>query len=342
MDTVTVLITGAGTTTALSVMKGLRGQDEVPIRIVAVDMNPECGGRYFSDAFHCIPRADSPDFIDALVEICRMEEVGLLIPIVDYEFVRLAEARQRFTAAGCEIVISSAETIRICNDKDRTHAFFADHGIPKPMFYPADTVVHQAPDELPFPLIIKPRSDGRGSIDVYKLDDAQDLAYWTRRVRDPLFEEYVEGREYTIDTLSDFNGRVIAAVPRERLEVKAGICYKGRTVRNLGLMNWGARIASALDIIGPANIQCRVTPCGDVKFFEVNPRFAATLPITIAAGVNMPLLQIKMAIGLPVAEPLAAFDEVTMLRYWDEIFVPVQKRPANLQPAIAMSRKVGR
>jgi carbamoyl-phosphate synthase large subunit len=321
MRDITVVVTGAGTTTALSAIKGLRDQRKVSVRIVSVDMNPESVGRYFSDAFYTVPRANSPDFVESLLEICRLEDARLLIPIVDYEFLPLSLAKERFGSQGCRVAISSETTIRICNQKDLTHFHFAEHGIPSPALYDADTVLHH-PESAALPLIIKPRLDGRGSIDVYKLETVEDLQYWGRRVHDPLFEECVEGREFTIDTLSDFDGRVVASVPRERLEVKAGICYKGRTTHEFDLVAWGVRVATSLGIVGPANIQCRVTAQGQVRFFEVNPRFGATLPITTAAGVNMPLLLLQMTLGAHVDERLGDFAEISMLRFWDEVFVP--------------------
>src|ERR1051326_8439365 len=121
MKRIHVLITGGGTVTCQSVIKGLRKQHEIETRITTVDANPDSTGRYLSDDFHVIPVAKHPDFIPSLLEICKREKVDLLIPIVDYEFLPIAENKRRFEEGGCRVAISDPETIRTCNEKDLTY-----------------------------------------------------------------------------------------------------------------------------------------------------------------------------------------------------------------------------
>ena len=49
-----------------------------------------------------------------------------------------------------------------------------------------------------------------------------------------IIQEYLPGKEYTVDVLSDLDGNSLLAIPRERIEVKAGISSKGKiTLMNL-------------------------------------------------------------------------------------------------------------
>ncbi len=50
---------------------------------------------------------------------------------------------------------------------------------------------------------------------------ADDLATALRRVDDPVIQQHVSGEEITIDVLGDLSGRVIGAVQRKRLKVRA-------------------------------------------------------------------------------------------------------------------------
>ncbi len=174
-------------------------------------------------------------------------------------------------------------------------------------------------ENLSYPLIVKP-ARGVSSIDVFRVKNAAELRNATDKVEIPVVQEYVEGTEYTIDVVSDMKCKLLAVVPRERVEVKAGISYKGRTVRDEQLIEQTGEIARALGIRGACNIQCRVRD-GRPIFFEVNPRFSGTLPLTIAAGVNSPLLLMKLAIGEKLDQIYYNFREgVYMARYWEEIF----------------------
>jgi carbamoyl-phosphate synthase large subunit len=318
MKSLRVLITGAGTVTCQSVIKGLRQQSELQIHITTVDANPMSAGRYLGDSFHIVPLASDPGFLNALLEIAKRESIGLLVPIIDYEFQKIAENREKFEGWGCRVAISSPETIATCNEKDRTYRFFMEQGVPTPATWLPPRLPGR--EEIPFPIFVKPRM-GRASIDVHKIGTLAEFDFMKGRVEDPIYQEFVAGEEYTIDTLSDFSRRVIGVVPRQRVEMKVGISYKGITVRDAEMIRLGKFIAEKAGIIGHANIQCFKTPQG-LKFFEINPRFSGTLPLTIAAGLNSPLLLAKLALGEEVQRAVDEFEEgLVMLRFWDEIMV---------------------
>ena len=59
---ITILITGAGTTTTLSVIKGIRQQKEFSVRVISCDKSDNVSGRYMSDRFYKIPSAEDPGF----------------------------------------------------------------------------------------------------------------------------------------------------------------------------------------------------------------------------------------------------------------------------------------
>lgn len=320
MRNITVLVTGVGATTGISVIKGLRQQDEFSVRVVGTDINPKkmIAGSHFCDGFYTVPLAVNKSYIPTLLDICEKEEVDLLIPIIDIELQLIAENVETFRSRGIRVLISDLETIRICNDKYLTHKFFKESGIPTP----ATLLPTEVDDfsKLDYPVFVKPR-DGVSSINTFKVEGEDDLKLYMQRVPNLLIQEYLEGKEYTTDVLTDIeDGRVITVVPRERLQTKAGISYKGRTCKDERLIAYGEKIAEKAGIRGPANIQCKIQ--GDeIKYFEINPRFSGGLPLTIAAGVNNPFLVLKMAKGEKIPDMISEFkDNLIMTRYWEEIF----------------------
>lgn len=316
----TVLVTGMGATTALSVVKGLRKQDTLPIRIVGIDTNQgnKIAGSFFCDAFYTVPRAVDDDYIQAVLQICEKERVNILYPIVDIELEIISANRNRFTEKGVYVWISDLATILTCNDKYRTYQFFKKNQIPTPATWLPEEIQFNK-TTISFPLIVKP-NQGVSSVDVYRVETEAEMQLAIARVKDPIIQEYIAGKEFTIDVLSDDNSKVIAVVPRQRLEARAGISYKGVTVRDERLIAYAKTIAEALEIKGACNIQCRMKD-NEPIFFEINPRFSGSLPLTIAAGVNGPLILVEITLGKFAVD--RAFDftaGIYMARYWEEVF----------------------
>src|SRR5262249_44959194 len=171
---------------------------------------------------------------------------------------------------------------------------------------------------LPYPVYLKPRC-GRASLDNFTADDADELHRAIRKVPDLIVQPLVRGVEVTIDTLSDLQGRFLAACPRERLEVKSGQAVRSRTFASPELEALARRAVEGLPIIGPANLQCFLTDDGP-RFFEINARFGAGTALSIHAGLNGPLALVRLAQGRRLPE-LCPRPGVLMLRYWQEVFV---------------------
>ena len=57
---------------------------------------------------------------------------------------------------------------------------------------------------------------------------------------------------------------------------------------------------------------------GVFKLLEVNPRFPGTLPLTGAAGVDMPKLMADELAGQNLPDGLLPFKELMVVRYWTE------------------------
>ena len=60
---------------------------------------------------------------------------------------------------------------------------------------------------------------------------------------------------------------------------------------------------------------------GRLALLEVNPRFPGSLPLTIAAGFDIPKLALGAALGERLA-PLQSFDEIAIVRHWEDVVIP--------------------
>ncbi len=315
---VNVMITSAGAGPAVAVIKALKMQQELDVKICAVDADPLSAGFYLSDSFHSVPLADSVDFLAAVLDICEKEQIDFIIPIFDKETPFFARNRKIFDECRTRILVNSLDVVEISNDKLRAYQFCLENGILAPRVYSKEELEE---DKVKFPLVVKPRC-GIGTKGVFYLRTKSDLNALNGRIgEDCLVQEYVDGIEYTVDSISDFDGNVLAAVPRQRIVVKAGQSVKAKTVGDEDLVEYGKQIAEKFRIKGPGCSQFKVRN-GEKYFIEMNPRYGTGISLTVAAGINMPLIHLKLAMGKEIKQSELEFKKnLVMLRYWEEIFL---------------------
>jgi hypothetical protein len=117
-----------------------------------------------------------------------------------------ARLRQVFGIPGLDV--GQAQRFR---DKELMKQALDDAGIRTPRHVAAHTVaeVWDAAETIGFPIILKP-IDGAGSADTYRIRDAEELKSVIPRLRHvPVVsvEEFVDGEEYTFDTIT-INGKI--------------------------------------------------------------------------------------------------------------------------------------
>jgi carbamoyl-phosphate synthase large subunit len=290
---------------------GVRGN------VITSDMNALSPGLYFSDRHYLVPLTTDKQYLPIVKSICFKERIHLLIPTIDDELPLFGAHADSFLEMGVRVAVSGAETGVICNDKLKTVEYLGGKGIPVPRTWLPHELVFE---NLRYPLFLKPRR-GRGSVGAYPINNETELRFFLNYVNAPVVQEFLPGREFTIDVLTDFEGRIISAVPRERLVVRSGVTDRGQTWNNPALLELGVRVAEALQIRGPANIQLKWhEDKGTV--FEVNPRFSGGINLTIAAGADFPAWLIEMRLGCPVRPALGKFtDNMLMTCYEAAIFL---------------------
>jgi carbamoyl-phosphate synthase large subunit len=308
---VRILITGAGGAAAISVWKSLDGQHELHM----ADMDPLAAGLYLvpADRRLIIPRGDSPELVPALFAACQARGIEALLPTVDAELAPVAAEQARFAAIGVQLPISPVGCLRICRDKQLLMEAVKGK-VPIPENEPLTPAV--ADRVTSFPRLVKPRS-GAGSRGVARIDSRDDLAA-VPMDGSFLLQEFLPGEEYSVDVYVARDGRVVGAVPRERMKIDSGIAIASRTVNLPEVVRSAVKTAEIIGIRGTANVQFKRAADGVFKLLEVNPRYPGTLPLTGAAGVDMPRLMADELMGKRLPDGLMPFRELMVVRYWTE------------------------
>jgi len=321
---VNVLIASAGRRGALvkCFKDTIKGMEKCNGKVISVDASPLASALYLSDKHYIVPRISDSNYINVLLNICMEENVKLIISTIDTELLILSQNKEIFEEKGIRIAISDTKVIEICNDKLKTFQFFKENNIPTVETFSYCQV--DKIEKLNYPLFIKPCS-GSASINTYKINSRKELDFFINYIDNPVIQEYAEGKEFTMDILADFNGKVLNVVPRERIEVRAGEINKGRTVRDEKIIEYVKNITEKLGAIGPVTIQC-FKKGNEIKFTEINPRIGGGYPLSFAAGANYPELLIRMVLGEKVVPRLGEFEEnLIMLRWEDAVFIREDK-----------------
>lgn len=285
-------------------------------RVVTTDINALSPALYFGHRNHIVPLTTDPDYIPIIQSICDVENIDLIVPTIDDELPLFGRLRPQFEANGTWVAVSSEATGQICNDKYRTWEFAATNGIETPRTRLALDVNY---DDVRYPVVVKPRN-GRGSIQVFTAHSETELRFFSQYVPDAVVQDYLDGTEFTVDVCSDFDGRVISVVPRERLLIRAGVSDRGITRRNRAVSEFARHVAESLQLVGPSNVQCmwngRTT-----SLIEVNPRFSGGISLTIKAGADFPAWLVQMRSGRSVRPQIGRFQEnLTMMSFEDSVF----------------------
>lgn len=282
--------------------------------VIGVDVSPTAVGLYLADEHYLVPRSDDPAFPSTLIDLARNHEVRLVVPTRDEELPVLANVRDEFLRAGVRIMVPSAETVEICQDKLRFAEFCARHGLGTPE-------IRTSPERGPFPVFVKPRH-GKGGKGAYPARSRAELDGALARLEgDAVVQEFVDAPEYTIDLFADFAGNIISVVPRQRILVVGGESYVSCTVKDARLRDEAIRLAKALRLEGHNTIQCFLQ--GDqVKFIEVNARYGGAAALGFAAGARTPRDLVRLVQGKEVRPHIDDFQEgLYMLRYTEDLFL---------------------
>lgn len=333
MISATVLVTSAGGSAALNCIRALRAQNEAQIRLIAVDASPLSAGLYEADARYIVPCIDAPDYIRSILTIGIKEAADVILPTFSTEIPIFAAEALQFQHHSIKLLISPLSTVLMFSNKWSTYRFLKRHGFSTP-----ETVLGgEAQPTLEYPLFLKPLI-GSGSKGCYRVDSESDLSFYTKRFSTGfVLQRYLKGNEITVDLLTDSESRVVAAVPRLRVRIRDGMAVVGRTMENAELLEQVERFASLSGIVGPANIQGFLMK---EKFVltDINTRFSAGgLSLTIASGVNTPLMAVMLALGQSVSPARTYQTNLWMIGSQSQTFIreskidTVKQYESNLQ-----------
>ncbi|MGZ4294924.1 MAG: ATP-grasp domain-containing protein, partial [Solirubrobacteraceae bacterium] len=212
-------------------------------------------------------------------------------------------------------------------DKYEAHLLLGRHGLPSP-----PTVLPGEPVPS-FPVMVKPRQ-GSGARSIHRADDARAAEFFVEYVQEPtMVQRLMDGPEFSIDCLSDLDGRCLNAIPRTMIESRGGESIKGTVIADAELIGLGRRVVESLGVRGPCTVQAFRDREIGLGITDVNTRFGGAFPGPMYAarpGHSYPELIVRMARGERVEPHIGDFRTgVTFTRYYWQLELDEQLKPTG-------------
>src|SRR5579862_930056 len=292
--------------------------------VVAAVPNPLAPAQYAAHHRISVPRIEDPGYVPALQALCEQFDVGAVVPLTDLDLEVLAHAR---LAGQLPAFVPDPEIARATFDKYEAHLLLARLGLPSP-----PTVLPGEPVPS-YPVMVKPRQ-GSGARSIHRADDAGAAEFFVDYVKEPtMIQRAMDGPEFSIDCLSDLEGRCLNAIPRTMIESRGGESIKGTVIDDRELVELGRRVVDALGCRGPCTVQVFRDAEIGLGITDVNTRFGGAFPAPMYAalpGRTYPELIVRMARGERVEPHVGEFRAgVTFTRYYWQLELDSQLEPTG-------------
>jgi predicted ATP-grasp superfamily ATP-dependent carboligase len=305
---VAALVTGAH---LRSVLAGVRGLGRAGIPVVALAPSRRAAGllsRYVRTAAVGPDALAQPSaFAARVAELCVRNCPVVVYPGQEAAIDALLHARVRHESV--RLAHPDGEGLEAVRDKRRLPALAEGAGLRTPATLSIGTARELRAAPPVTPCVLKPVASGGRLRSTTLLSSAAEVASVLAGLPadEPLLvQERVRGRLRAVALVVDREGRVVARfeqIARRTYPADAGISSEAVSVApDEDLMARSADMLRRVGFWGLAQLQFVETAAGP-QLIDVNPRFYGSLPLALAAGVNLPAAWHAVATGQGGVEP---------------------------------------
>ena len=285
-----ILITSIGCAPASAIARALYNNSNSDANksakyyVIGIDIQNECVGNFITNKYIKCPRINDANYWDFIYNLIEEYKITHIFPTYNTEILEWSIKKKYLEETySCVVMVNDVELVNIANNKLTTYEWCSQNNISVPLI----KLITERP------IIIKP-INGCGSNGIKILKDADDTVVSTEyNNSNYIIQEFINGKEYTIDIIADNKGNVINVVPKERLLIKNGQAFKSVVRNDKELIDFATKCSILLCNKSVINIQVIRDYDGKIYLIEINPRFPTTIGLTIKSGVNIPIMLIE-------------------------------------------------
>ncbi len=272
-----ILVTSISSKTSLiySIKENVKSISD-KIKIFGIDSNEDCVAKYIVDSFHQIEKVEKIK-IEKLIEKCIKWSILLIIPTRDEDVLFFSKHLKLINSFGISVMASNWESVNKCVDK---YKFYLN----TKMFCPIPTSLNI--NDLKINRFVVKDRYGSGSKKIGINLRRKDAVEFAKNIKSPLYQEYVTGREISIDAYVDCNKNIKGIVLRDRNLIIDGEAKVSKTFNNYEIRKAANEIICHLNLYGHIMLQMFVTENNKFFLIECNPRFGGASTLSIKAGLE--------------------------------------------------------
>ena len=306
----------------VELLKDFRKSLNIDDRIVAADLSNIAPALYVADAHYLVPRIDSPDYIETIVDICKKEHIDVITTLIDPEIEILAKNRSVFDKMGITVLAPYERTAALCFDKYEMYKELVRLGIPTVDTWDGyeDAMVAINDGKLEFPVFVKPRT-GSGSVGARKVDNAQTLAELCNKDKSLIVQKLMDGVDMDADVYIDtISHNAVSAFSKRKLETKIGGASKTISFKDEKLLDFIRKIVDAFEFNGPVDMDFFYND-GTYYLSEINPRFGGAYLHAYGAGVDFVKLIKNNVNGIENKPEFGNYEEGIAMMMYDSVII---------------------
>jgi carbamoyl-phosphate synthase large subunit len=262
-----------------------------------------------------VPPARNERFEEVIENLIKSEGIEYYAPLIDEEIPKAHAIASRINQM--KLISPTSRFVELCLDKYLLMQELSGQDIS----YVRTFLGNDSRDDMGYPIFVKPRI-GRGSRGIRKIESADQFnAYFKLNnydKEDVIVQKYYAGAEYSVSVTVNNLNKLISVVPK-KIILKKGITIHAVTETSASIADVCGDIVNKLKPSGPFNVQLIVVD-GNIKIFEINPRFSTTSILSCEAGVNEFELCIESYNNEDVSKIESFREGVYLYRRWESCF----------------------
>lgn len=287
-------------------------------KIIGCDMDPFSVGLKLSDEGVLLPGYDNENFPEIFHDFISNKNIDLIIPTADHDLKWWVNNHKNYEEFRDKFIISDTKNLDLTLSKKKFLKKLSNDNIRCPKILRQEKLNLE---RMKFPVFIN-SNFGSGSSSSHKVNNKEELDYFSKKIDDYVLTEYIEGEEYSIDCYFSMDGELISVVPRIRVYTFGGEAFISKTKENNNIIQKTIEMIKKFAFRGPINVQAFLNNSNDLIFFEINARFGGASRLSWKAGANAPKFIIEEFMG-KIPSPIVGeyLSELLMLRYKDDLFL---------------------
>ena len=193
--------------------------------IIGTDNQSTAPALHFCDRRYVVPKIYDPEYIDTILDICRMNNVKAVTTLIDPEIEILAMNAHRFKEIGVIVLCPEKDSAKYCFNKYELFKYLSEKGIRTPLtFHDWDKFIEALNAGLiSFPVFMKPVC-GSGSVGAHKVETLEQAkADWFSGDHDYIIQELMTGGDCDADVYVDtISHKAVAAFSKRKIETRIG------------------------------------------------------------------------------------------------------------------------